>query len=69
MDIDDLEIMKCDSDWTVRYEVALRAEPALLAEMLSDSDEELRGVVQQRSIARLIEEQKLYHEFTVGFSL
>jgi hypothetical protein len=58
MDVDDLELMKCGSDWTVRYEVALRAKPVLLAEMLSDSDEAVREVAQQRCIARLIEEQK-----------
>jgi hypothetical protein len=58
MDVDGLELMKCDSDWTIRYEVALRAESCLLTEMLGDSDEAVREVARQRCIARRIEHQK-----------
>jgi hypothetical protein len=48
MEIDDLVMMSQDVDWTVRYEVALRANSALLEKLLNDSDEEVRDIAQQR---------------------
>jgi hypothetical protein len=57
MDIDDLELMKHDKDWTVRYEIALRAGPALLAELVNDTDEAVREVALQRSSELLIDAQ------------
>lgn len=48
MDADDLEMMSKDCDWTVRYEVALRATPDLLQQMLDDVEEEVRLAAQQR---------------------
>jgi hypothetical protein len=48
MEIDDLIMMSQDVDWTVRYEVALRANSALLEKLLNDSDEEVRDIAQQR---------------------
>ncbi|MGR9014101.1 MAG: 4Fe4S-binding leucine-rich repeat protein, partial [Gammaproteobacteria bacterium] len=47
IDADDLTLMVKDTDWTVRYEVALRAPPALLEKMLDDVDEEVRQTARQ----------------------
>jgi len=44
----DLEMISKDSDWTVRYEVALRAKPDLLRQMLDDAEEEVRLAARQR---------------------
>jgi hypothetical protein len=55
MDIDDLELMSRDDDWTVRYEVAMRANPELLEHLLLDSDDEVRAVAEQRSALTAME--------------
>ena len=45
---DDLELLGKDSGWTVRYEVAKRASPALLQQMIDDVEEEVRLIARQR---------------------
>lgn len=48
IDVDELGLLADDADWTVRYEVALRALPDLLQQLQHDAEEDVRMVAQQR---------------------
>ena len=58
MDEEDLNLISQDEDWTVRYEAALRAGPALLQQLLNDSEEDVRLIATQRLDALTIENRE-----------
>lgn len=48
MEIEDLALLSRDPDWTVRYEVAIRAEDDLLAQLAEDPDPEVSQIARDR---------------------